>query len=381
MNGLEQGAEQMKLTRRQTLTLAAASASTVAMPFVKRARAEDKVVNVYNWVDYIGETTLEDFKSATGIEVTYDTYDSAETVEAKVMAGSSGYDVIDFSSTSLPRFIGENPSFQKLDKSKLPNWKNLDETIMKNLADRDPGNEHAIPYMWGTVGITVNQDMVKERLPNAPVDTMDLIMKPENLEKLADCGVNILESPTDIIPMVLAWLGKDPNSESPEDLEEVVKAFGPIRQHIRTFDAANYLNALPNSELCVSTTWSGDYATAKTRAAEAGLNLNLAYNVPKSGSGLWVDAFVIPIDAPHVEAAHAFLNFMMDPEVAAKCVNYTNYASGVGAARQFIDKAVLEDPAVYPSDDIMKRLWVQKTASQEYERLRTEAWNRIKTGS
>jgi putrescine transport system substrate-binding protein len=373
----------MKHTRRSALSLI--GGATLAMPFVRRARAQEKVVNVYNWVDYIGETTIEDFKKATGIEVVYDTYDSAEVVEAKVMAGSSGYDVIDFSSTSLPRFItpdaGGKTSFQKLDKSKLPNMKNLDETIMKLLGDRDPGNEYALPYMWGTVGLTVNQDMVKERVPNAPVDSMDLIMKPEYMEKLADCGVSILESPTDVIPMVLAWLGKDPNSESPEDLEEVVKAFAPVRQHIRAFDAANYLNALPNSELCVANSWSGDYATAKTRAAEAGLTINLAYNVPKSGSGLWVDAWVIPSDAPHVEAAHAFLNYMMDAEVAAKCVNYTNYASGVGAARQFINKEVLEDPAVYPSDDIMKRLWVQKTASQEYERLRTEAWNRIKTGS
>jgi putrescine transport system substrate-binding protein len=371
----------MKLTRRHALTLAAAGASTVAMPYVKRVRAEDKVVNVYNWVDYIGETTLEDFRSATGIEVVYDTYDSAEVVEAKIMAGSTGYDVVDFSSTSLPRFIGADASFQKLDKSKLPNWKNLDETVVKYLAARDPGNQYAIPYMWGTVGITVNMDMVKERVPDAPIDTMDLIMKPEIIEKLADCGVNILESPVDVIPMVLAYLGKDPNSEDPADLEEVVKAFAPVRQYIRSFDAANYLNALPNGELCVSNTWSGDYATAKTRAEEAGLSLNLAYNVPKTGSGLWVDAWVIPKDAPHPENAHAFLNFMMDAEVAAKCVNFTNYASGVAAARQFIDKKVLEDPAVYPSDDIMKRLWVQKTASQEYERLRTEAWNRIKTGS
>ncbi|NJM30383.1 MAG: polyamine ABC transporter substrate-binding protein [Rhizobiales bacterium] len=374
----------MKLTRRHALTLATAGASTIAMPYVKRARAEDKVVNVYNWVEYIGETTLEDFKSATGIEVVYDTYDSAETVEAKVMAGSSGYDVIDISSLNLPRFLpggSDKSAFQKLDRSKLPNIVNLDPVIMKLLADRDPGNEFSIPYMWGTTGLTVNLDMVKERVPNAPVDSMDLIMKPEYMEKLADCGVNILESPTDAIPMALAWLGKDPNSESPEDLEAAVKAFEPVRQYIKTFDAANYLNALPNSELCVSMTWSGDYATSKTRAEEAGLNLNLAYNVPKTGAGLWVDVFTVPVDAPHPENAHAFLNYMMDAEVAAKCVNYTNYASGVLAARKFIDKKVLEDVAVYPSDDIMKRLWVQKTASQDYERLRTEAWSRIKTGS
>jgi len=369
----------MKITRRSALALASGAAA-LNMPYIKRARAEDKVVNVYNWVDYIGETTLEDFKAATGIDVVYDTYDSAETVDAKIMAATTGYDVIDTASINLPRFIPSGV-YEKLDKSKLPNWKNLDPAILKVLADRDPGNQYAFPYMWGTTGITVNVDMVKERIPNAPVDSMELLLNPEYMAKLADCGVNILESPTDVIPMALKYLGKDPNSEKPEDLEAVVKAFEPVRQYIKTFDAANYLNALPNKELCVSMTWSGDYATAKTRAKEAGVDLNLAYNVPKSGAPAWFDVMVIPADAQHKEAAHAFLNFLMDPEVIAKCTNFTNYANANIASRPFVDKAVLEDPAVYPSDDIMKLLWMQATASQDYERLRTEAWSRIKTGS
>lgn len=369
----------MKHTRRSALALLSGTAA-LAMPFVRRARAEDKVVNVYNWVDYIGETTIEDFQSATGIEVVYDTYDSAETVEAKLMAGSSGYDVVDTASLNLPRFAPSGV-FSKLDKSKLPNWKNLDPEILRVLSELDPGNEYALPYMWGTTGITVNVDLVKARIPDAPVDSMELLLNPDYMAKLADCGVNILESPGDVIPMTLKYLGKDPNGESPEDLEEVVKAFAPVRQHIKTFDAANYLNALPNQELCVSMTWSGDYATAKTRAAEAGVELNLVYNVPKSGSAAWFDVFVIPADAPHKEAAHIFLNYLMEPEVIAKCTNFTNYANANLASRPFIDKAVLEDPAVYPSDDVIKLLWTQKTASQDYERLRTEAWSRIKTGS
>jgi putrescine transport system substrate-binding protein len=367
----------MNITRRSALTLTGAA---LAMPYVKRARAEDKAVNVYNWTDYIGETTLDDFKKATGIEVTYDTYDSAETVEAKVMAGSTGYDVIDVSSMNLPRFI-KGGSFVKLDKSKLPNWKNLDPAVLKFISDRDPGNEYAFPYMWGTTGITINVDMVKERIPNAPADSMELLLNPEYMAKLADCGVNILESPSDVIPMVLKYLGKDPNGENPDDLEAAVKALQATREYVKTFDAANYLNALPNKELCVSMTWSGDYATAKSRAKDAGVDLNLAYNVPKTGSGCWFDVMVITADAPHPEAAHAFLNYLMDPEVIAKCTNFTNYANANLASRKFIDKAILEDPAVYPSDDIMKTLWVQATASQDYERLRTEAWSRIKTGS
>jgi putrescine transport system substrate-binding protein len=368
----------MKITRRSALTLAG-SAAALSMPYIRRVHAEDKVVNVYNWVDYIGETTTQDFTAATGIEVTYDTYDSAETVQAKMMAGSTGYDVIDIASTSLPRFIPSG-AFAKLDKGKLPNWKNLDPEILKVLADRDPGNQYAFPYMWGTTGITVNVDMVKERIPDAPLDSMELLLNPDYMSKLADCGVNILESPEDVIPMVLAYLGKDPNSEKLDELEAVVKAMEPTRQYVKTFDAANYLNALPNKELCVSMTWSGDYATAQARAKEAGIDLNLAYNVPKSGSNAWFDVMVIPADAPHPEAAHAFLNYLMDPEVIAKCTNFTNYANANLAANAFVDKAVLSDPAVYPSEEIKKRLWVQETASQDYERLRTEAWSRIKTG-
>ncbi|MDP9137328.1 MAG: polyamine ABC transporter substrate-binding protein, partial [Pseudomonadota bacterium] len=353
----------MKVSRR---TILQTSAAALAMPHVRRARAEDKVVNVYNWVDYIGETTIEDFQTATGIEVVYDTYDSSETAEAKIMAGSSGYDVVDTSSTTLPRFIPSGV-FLKLDKAKLPNWKHLDPAILKVISDRDPDNAYCVPYMWGTVGIAVNLDMVKERIPDAPLDSMELLLNPEYMAKLADCGVNILESPTDVVPMVLKHLGFDPNSEKPEETEAVVKAFEAVRPHIRTFDSANYINALPNKELCVSMSWAGEYATAKARAAEAGIELNLAYSVPKTGSGAWFDVMVIPADAEHKESAHAFLNYLMDPEVIAKCTNFTNYANANLTARKFVDKAVLEDPAVYPSDDIMKTLWLQDTASQEYE--------------
>lgn len=368
----------MKLTRRSAIQLI--GATSLAMPFVRRARAEEGKVHVYNWVDYIGETTLEDFKKATGIEVVYDTYDSAETVEAKVMAGSTGYDIIDIASVNLPRFT-ESGAFEKLDKSKLPNLANMDPAIMQVLADRDPGNQYAVPYMWGTVGTTYNVDMVKERLPNADLKSLDTIFKAENISKLADCGINMLESPGDIVPMVLKYLGRDPDSEKQEDYDAVVEAFKPIRQYIKTFDSANYLNALPNKELCVSGTWSGDYATAAARAKEAGIELNLEYNVPSSGSPAWFDVLVIPADAPNKEAAYKFMNFMMDPEVIAKCTNFTNYANANLAAKKFVDKAVLEDPAVYPSDDIMKTLFVPKMLSQKGERLRTRAWNKIKSGS
>src|SRR6476620_8433108 len=239
----------MTLTRRSAIQFI--GATSLAMPFIRRAQAEEGKVHVYNWVDYIGETTLDDFKKATGVEVVYDTYDSAETVEAKVMAGSTGYDVIDIASVNLPRFIGGN-AFEKLDKSKLPNLANMDPKIMKVLADRDRGNQYGVTSLWGTVGTTFNLDMVKERLPNADLKSLDTIFKPENISKLADCGINMLESPGDIMPMVLKYLGCDPDSEKQEDYDAVVEAFKPIRQYVKTFDSANYLNALPNKELCVS---------------------------------------------------------------------------------------------------------------------------------
>jgi putrescine transport system substrate-binding protein len=367
----------MKLSRRTALQLIGGTA--IAMPYVRRAKAqEEAVLNVFNWTDYIGETTIDDFTAATGISVTYDTFDSTESMEAKMMAGKTGYDVVCQAGSTLQRFFN---AYQKLDKAKLPNWKNLDPDVLSIVASWDEGNQYGFPYMWGTVGITYNLDMVKERLPNANLQSLDTFMKPENAAKLADCGISILESPGDVIPMLLPYIGKKPNTTDPKDFDAVAEAFKPIRQYIKTFDASNYLNAIPNKELCVINNWSGDYATAKARAAEAGVEINLAYYVPETGSPAWFDLFCIPVDAPHPDNAHKFLNFMMEPEVIAKCTNFTNYAHANKAGMAFTDKAVLEDPAVFPSDDIKKRLWTEKTLTPELERARTDAWNRIKTGS
>ncbi len=366
------------ITRRSTLSLMAGAA--VAMPFVKRARSEDAVLNVYNWADYIGETTLEDFTAKTGIAVTYDTYDSVEAMEAKMFAGSTGYDVVDQSGLGLPRFITAK-AYEQLDKSKLPNYKNLDPTILKIMDGWDPGNIYGVPYMWGTVGFTYNTDMIKERIPDADMTSLDLVFKPENAAKLADCGISILESQTDVMPMLLKYLGKDPDTQNPADFEAVVELFKPMRKYVKTFDASNYLNAIPNGELCVINNWSGDYATAKARAEEAGVSINLEYHVPSTGSPAWVDVFCIPADAPHKENAYKFVDFMMDPEVIAKCTNFTNYANANVPASKFVDPAVLANPAVYPDDAIKSRLWTPKPLTQELERAMTKAWSAIKTGS
>jgi len=359
----------------------AAGAAMLAMATSTAPASADEVVNVYNWVDYIGETTLDDFTKATGIKVTYDTYDAAETEEAKVLAGHSGYDVVLHSGSMMPKFIAAG-AFQKLDKSKLPNLSHEDPVILKALDNWDPGNQYAVPYMWGTTGITYNVDMVKQRLgDNPPFDSMAMVLDPKYASKLADCGISVLESPRDVIPMALAYLGLDPNSENAADYAKVVEAFKPVRKYIKTFDSSNYLNALPNKELCLAMDWSGDYATATDRADKAGVKINLAYYVPKTGSPLWFDTWAMPADAPHTENGLKFLNFLMDPEVIAKCTNYTYYANANKDANKYVDKSILEDPAVYTPASLVKRLWTSKSLSDKAQRELTRAWTRIKTGS
>lgn len=365
------------LTRRTALGLMGSAA--IAMPYIRRASAQDAVLNVYNWADYIGETTIEDFQSKTGISVTYDLYTSAEEMQAKMLAGSTGYDVVDMAGVEMPRFL-QAGIYQKLDRSKLPSWNNLDQQVLRILAGWDPENMHGIPYMWGSVGITYNVDMIKERIPDADMSSLDLLFKPENAAKLADCGISVLDSPTDVMLMALKYLGLDGDTQNIADYEEVVKLFKPVREYIRTFDNANYLNAIPNGELCVINNWSGDYATAKARATEAGIDMNLAYFVPKTGAPAWVDCLCIPADAPHKENAYTFLEYMLQPEVIAACTNYTNYANGNTASKPFVDPAILADPAVYPDEETIGRMWAPKPWNDDQERAMTRAWTTIKTG-
>ena len=340
---------------------------------------EDKVINVYNWVDYIGETTLPNFESETGIKVVYDTYDAAETVEAKLLAGRSGYDTVINAGSFMPKLI-QAGVFHKIDKGKLPNYKNLDPAILKILDNWDPGNDYGVPYMWGTVGITYNVDMIKERMADAPMQSLDMLFKPELAKKWSDCGISVLDSPGDIVPMVLAYLGRDPGSENPADYDAVVEAFKPIRQYIKTFDSANYLNALPNKELCMVFNWSGDYANAVSRAADAGVEITLTYVIPETGSPTWFDVWTIPNDAAHIENTYTFLNYMLDPKVIAEATDYTYYANANKEATALIAAEVRDDPAIYPDAATMERLFTPKSLSPKADRARTRAWSKIKTG-
>ncbi len=366
----------MTLTRRTALT---ALGGALALPYVRPSWAAAGTVNVYNWSDYIGETTIADFEAETGIGVVYDLYASAEEMQAKMLAGSTGYDLVVTAGISQPQLITAGV-YAKIDHARLKNWGNLDPALLTVLDGWDKGVEYSAPYMWGSVGFAYNVDMVKERLPDIDMQNMDTIFQPENAAKLADCGISILDSPTDIMLMVLRYLGLDGDTTNLADYEKVVEAFKPIRQYIRTFDNANYINAIPNGELCVINSWSGDYAVAKTRAADAGIEMNLAYFVPKTGAPAWFDVWAVPADAANVDNAYLFLDYMMRPEVIAAATNYTGYANANKASTPFVDPSILNDPAIYPDEETTKRLWTPKPFTEDQDRAMTRAWTTIKAG-
>lgn len=343
------------------------------------AFAADKELKIYNWSDYIGETTIADFEAETGIKVVYDVYDSSETAEARLMAGSSGYDLVLYAGQFAGRMI-EAGIFQPLDKSKIPNWSHYDEAILERFAEADPGNQYGAPYMWGTTGFAYNVDKVAELAPDAPLDSAAVLFDPQYADKLSKCGISWLDSPTDVLPMMLAYLGLDPNSEEAADYAKVQALAKPVRSSVTSFTNEQYLNALPNGDLCVAMSWSGDYATAAARAEEAGLEVDLAYSVPKEGAGIWFDAFFIPSDAQNVEAAHQFLDYLARPEVIAAITDYTYYANANKDATALIDPAVAEDPAIYPTPEVMDKLFGVHPLSPAGERIRTRTWSAIKTG-
>lgn len=366
----------MTLTRRSALALLG---GTLAAPYARPSWAQATTVNVYNWSDYIGETTLADFESETGVGVVYDLYASAEEMQAKMLAGSTGYDVVLMSSLKLASFIKAGV-YQKPDRAKLTNWANLDPAILKIVEGFDPGNLYGVPYMWGSVGFTFNMDMVKERLPDADLSDIGTLLNPENAAKLADCGISLLDSPTDFGFMVLSYLGLDASTAREPEYRKMAEAVAPIRQYVSTFDNANYLNTLPNGEICMANTWSGDYGVAKTRAAEAGIKIDLQYFVPKTGAPAWFDNWCIPTDAPNVEGAHKFIDYLLRPDVIAACTNFTGYANANKAATALVDPAITGDPAVYPDAETLKRLYTPAPQSEEQDREITRIWAEIKAG-
>lgn len=341
----------------------------------------EQKLNVYNWSDYIGEHTVEDFEKATGIKVQYDVYDSNEALEAKLMAGNTGYDIVVPTGPFLGRQIKAG-IYQKIDKTKLKNYGNLDPLILQAEAAFDPGNEYAVPYFWGTVGIGINVDKVKQRLgDNAPVDSLDLLLKPEYADKLKDCGVTMLDSPSDIFPLIFNYLGKDPHTTSPDDFAAAQKVMQGIRPDIKYFHSSSYINDLANGEVCAVLGWSGDVFIAASRAADAKNGNNIEYHIPKEGSLLWVDNLAIPKDAQHVDNALKFIDNLLDPKVAAAGVNFVTYPSSVKLELMpDVSPDIAKNPGIYPTDEVKKKLFPDKIVDADTERLRTRTWTTIKTG-
>jgi putrescine transport system substrate-binding protein len=340
--------------------------------------AEEKVLNVYNWADYIGKDTLAKFERATGIRVVYDTYDADETLEAKMMAGDSGYDVVSTSTDFFSRQIKAG-IYQPLDRNKLPNWKNLDPEVLAVEAEADPGNRYAMPYLRHVNGFAYNVDMIKARMPDAPLDSLDMIFKPQIIARFADCGVSFLDQPEDVLQLALNYLHLDPNSTNPEDYKRAEKLLLAVRPYIRAFDSTEYMNGLGNKEFCISMSWSGDYAAARARAKAAGVDVNLAFTVPKEGANASFDALLIPADAPHPNAAHQFLNFILEPQIIAEITNEIHYGNDNIASTPYVDPQILHDPAIYPTPQTAARLYESAEVNPALERIRTRTWTRIKT--
>ena len=357
-----------------TLSLMAALAAGSAVA------QEEKVLHVYNWSDYIAEDTVASFEKETGIKVVYDVFDSNEVLEAKLLAGNTGFDVVVPSSDFLARQI-QAGVFMTLDKSKLPNLSNMDSEVMTLLQDKDPDNAHSIPYLGGTTGIGFNPKKVAEVMgPDFKMDSWDAVLKPENLSKLSKCGVSSVNAPTEIFATVLHYTGKDSNSTNVADYKEAGKLLSTLRPYITYFHSSQYINDLANGDICVAIGWSGDVMQAAARAQEANNGVTVDYVIPKEGALIFYDMLAIPADAKHVENAHAFINYLMKPEVIAKVSNYVSYASGNKASLPLVDAAIRNNPNIYPTDEMKPKMFTLKVLPQKVNRELTRVWTKVKTG-
>lgn len=357
--------------------VAACGNKPAATPAAKEAPpAEEAVLNVYNWVDYIEPTLIEQFTKETGIKVNYDTFDSNELLQTKLLSGKSGYDLVVPSASFLEKQI-QAGVFQKLDKSKLANLGNMDKAIMAITAKHDAGNEHALTYFWGTSGIGYNVDKVKAAMPNAPVNSFAMFYDPAVIKNFKKCGVTILDAPDEVIATVLLYLGRDPMSEKAEDLAAAEKVLLSIRPYVREIKSSGYLDDLANGEICLSMGWSGDVGQAKSKA---GKGINIQYNIAKEGAIMFFDMLAIPADAQHPGNAHKFLDFLMDKAVAAKNTNFVRYASPNAAAFDAIDKDITGDPNIYPTEEVKAKMSPNLARSQEFTRELTRTWTRFRTG-
>ena len=352
---------------------------SVMAPLSLQAADDDAVLNIYNWADYIDPELIEEFSEEYGIHVNYDVYDSSEIVDTKLMTGGSGYDIVVHAASFSARLTAIGV-YRKVDFQRLNNWQHMDQDLIATVNRQFPGELVGVPYMWGTTGVSYNVDMIRERMPDAPVHSASLIFDPEVISKFADCGVSFLDDPITVIPMAMIYLGYPANSVDPEHLKAAEKLLTAVRPYIKYFSSTKMLLDLPSKEVCMAMSWSGDYSVAASRAAEAGLDIDLAYSIPQEGSISWYDIAFIPSDAPHPENALLFLNFIMRPQIIARATNFIGYANANLSSREFVDSSIADDPAIYPDEVTLKRLYPTLLLDPKIERRRARTWTRIKSG-
>ncbi len=355
------------------------AAAIIALGAQPALAEEEPVLNVYNWSDYIAEDTIQKFEAETGIKVNYDVFDSNEVLEAKMLTGSSGYDIVVPTIEFLARQI-QAGAFQPLNKEALSNYGNLDPAILEDIAVNDPDNTHGVPYMALTTGLGYNETKIAERIPEDKIGSWDMVFDPDTAAKLADCGISLLDAPSEVIAIALNYLGLDPNSEDKGDLEKVAELLTAARPHIRYFHSSQYINDLANGDTCVALGWSGDVAQARDRAAEAGQGVVVKYVIPKEGAPEGYDMMAIPVDAPHPENAHKFIDFILRPEIVADITNYVYFANPNTAATEFVADEVKNDPGIYPPEDVKAKLFPLKPHTPRFDRSLTRAWTKMKTG-
>lgn len=354
--------------------------SAALLTSTKVLAQDDQVLHVYNWSSYIAEDTIANFEKESGIKVVYDVFDSNEVLEAKLLAGRSGYDVVVPSNNFLAKQIRAGV-FQKLDRSQLPNWKNLNPELLNALSPSDPGNLYATPYLWGTIGFAYNVDKVKKVLGDAaPVDSWDLVFKPENMEKLKSCGVSFLDSPTEMLPAALNYLNIETGTQKPDDIKQAEALFLSIRPNVSYFHSSKYISDLANGDICVAVGYSNDLFIAQARANEANNGNHIEYVIPKEGAGSYFDMMAIPADATNVKAAHMFLNYLMKPEVIANITNEVSAANGNQAATPLVKDELRNNLGIYPNDATLKNIYTISDLPSKTQRVMTRTWTKIKTG-
>ena len=344
------------------------------------ARAQERVVNIYNWTDYIDQSVLAGFARETGIKVRYDVFDSLETLEAKLLAGHSGYDVVVPSNEPTMSRLIRAGALAAIDRSKVPNWKNLDPALMKRVEPSDPGNKHGAIYLWGSIGLGINAERLRALAPDAPLDSWALLLDPVWAKRIAPCGITMMDSGIDVIPSVLHFLGRSPDSAAPADLDAVAKTLMAIRQYIREFASGGALEAMATGQTCLAFDYSGDVIQAASRARDAGNGVTIRYAAPNEGAEIGFDMLATPADAPHKDEALAFIDYVLRPEVMARITDATRYPNAVPATRALVRPELLNDPNVFPTEADMQRFFTIGPSSQTADRLRTRLWARFKAG-